>query len=209
MEIKNSNQKSKEKKSIRWDQVRRQIEFAQSQLEKGYAPTDEEKIQILRSRAQLLAKEEDVEEVAERLEILEFNLAQEKYGIETHFIREVYPLKDFTPLPCTPSFVLGVTNVRGRVISIIDIKKFFDLPEKGLTDLNKLLILHNENMEFGILADAILGIHNIKVADIQPSLPTLTGIRADYLKGVTKEQIVILDGTRLLSDNKIVVHEQV
>jgi purine-binding chemotaxis protein CheW len=64
-------------------------------------------------------------------------------------------------------------------------------------------------MEFGILADVVLGVRRIPLTDIQPSLPTLTGIREDYLKGVTGEQVVILDAEKLLSDKKITVHEEV
>jgi len=64
-------------------------------------------------------------------------------------------------------------------------------------------------MVFGILADAILGVRRISLAEIQPSLPTLTGIREKYLKGITPERTVILDAGKLLADEEIVVQEQV
>lgn len=64
-------------------------------------------------------------------------------------------------------------------------------------------------MEFGILADAIIGARNIVVSELQTSLPTLTSIREEYLKGITKERTVILDAQKLLSDKSIVVHELV
>ncbi|HZC03678.1 MAG TPA: chemotaxis protein CheW, partial [Gammaproteobacteria bacterium] len=51
------------------------------------------------------------------------------------------------------------------------------LPAKGLTDLNKVIIVHDPSMEFGILADALLGVRSIPIEEIQASLPTLTGIR--------------------------------
>ena len=132
-------------------------------------------------------------------------------------MREVYPLKELTPLPGTPPFVLGLVNVRGQILSVIDLKKFFDLPEKGLTDLNKLIILDSgdlalskaEGMAFGILADAVLGVRPLPVSELQPSLPTLTGIREEFLKGVTRERVVILDADRLLSSKDIIVHEEV
>jgi len=100
-------------------------------------PTPAEKRAILKKRAQVLArapKRED--EAGECLEVVEFLLAYEQYGIESSYIREVYPLKDLTPLPCTPPFVLGIINVRGQILSVIDLKKIFDLPQKGLTELN-------------------------------------------------------------------------
>ena len=163
---------------------------------------------ILKARAQALAQAPEQVAATECLEVVTFLLAYETYGIETAYVREVYPLKDLTPLPCTPPFVAGIVNVRGQVISVIDIKKFFDLPEKGLTDLNKVIILSDGVMEFGILADAVVDVRHIPLGEIQSGLPTLTGIREDYLRGVTAERLVILDAAKLLTDNNIIVHEE-
>jgi purine-binding chemotaxis protein CheW len=82
------------------------------------------------------------------------------------------------------------------------------MPGKGISDLNKVIIIHDYNMEFGILADSIIGIRDIALRDIQPPLPTLTGIREDFLKGITMERVVILDAKKLLADKKIIVHEE-
>lgn len=210
MKDKKATARQKQTTSIEWSEVHRRLETARAALERGLTPSPEEKKQILRARAKALAREPEGEGAAqEALEIVEFLLAYERYGIESSYVREVYPLKAFTPLPCTPPFVLGIINVRGQILSVIDIKKFFDLPEKGLTDLNKVIILRDEKMEFGILADAILGVRSIPLEEIQPSLPTLTGIREEYLKGVTGERVVILDAEKLLSDKEILVHEEV
>jgi purine-binding chemotaxis protein CheW len=164
---------------------------------------------ILKARAQALAQEPEQVAATECLEVVTFLLAYETYGIETAYVREVYPLKDLTPLPCTPPFVAGIVNVRGQVISVIDIKKFFDLPEKGLTDLNKVIILSDGVMRFGILADAIVDVRNIPLEKIQSGLPTLTGIREQYLRGITAERLIVLDGYSLLTNRSIVVHEEV
>ena len=186
------------------------METARAATEKGWTPAPEEKKKIFKMRAKALSQEtRDKETAEEYIEIVEFMLAYEKYGIETSYVREVYPLKELTPLPGTPPFILGIINVRGEILSLIDIKKFFDLPEKGLGDLNKIIILHNEKMEFGILSDVILGVRNILLSELQQSIPTLTGIREEYLKGVTKERVVILDAEKLLSDKAIIVHEEV
>lgn len=195
--------------SIDWEQVRRRIEDTRDVLARGFTPPPDEIGRILKSRAESLAREPEKEGVEEVVEVVEFLLSYENYGIESSFVREVYPLKDFTPLPCTPPFVFGIINVRGQILSVIDLRKFFDLPEKGLTDLNKVIILRQDGMEFGILADAVPGVRLIPLGDIQPSLPTLTGIREGYLKGVTGERVTILDAGKLLADRSIIVHEQV
>jgi purine-binding chemotaxis protein CheW len=168
----------------------------------------DEKRAILRARAQTLAIEKTDESVSEEfLEIIGFRLSTETYGIETAFVREVYPLKDFTMLPGIPAFVLGIINVRGQIISVIDLKKFFNLPGKGLGELNKVIIIKNDRMEFGILADVILGTQLIPVASIQTSLPKISGIGGEYLKGVTAEHLIMLDAKNILEDEKIIVNQ--
>lgn len=193
-----------------WNDIHSRLETARKAVERNWSPGPGETKRILKARAEALAQEpRRAQEPEDAFEVIEFHLAYEKYGVESSYVREVYPLKDLTPLPCTPPFVLGIINVRGQILSVVDIKKFFDLPEKGLTDLNKVIILRFESMEFGILADLITGTRMISAGELQPSLPTLTGIREEYLKGVTGDRTVILDAGKLLSDRKIVVHEQV
>lgn len=170
---------------------------------------EENKKRILKERALVLAKPREKRSKDKYIEILEFNLAHERYGIQSGYVLEVYPLNDYTQVPCTPDFVTGIINVRGQILSIIDIKKFFELPETGLTDLCKVIIIQNNEMKFGILADEILGVREIPCNEIQQSIPTLTGIRAEYLKGVTAGHLVILDAGKLLGDKKIIVHEEV
>lgn len=169
-------------------------------------PGPDEKVRILRERAEALARStEDRGGPDEQVTVVEFMLAHERYALELSYIREVYPLKDVTPLPGVPDFILGIVNVRGQILSIVDIRRFFELPERGLTNLNQVIILQSDDMEFGILADEILGARSIPRSAIQTSLPTLTGIRAAYLKGVTGDRLVILDGEKILADEKMVV----
>lgn len=164
---------------------------------------------ILRDRARKLSQSPELQVASTSFEVLEFRLAQESYALETSYVSEVYPLKDLTPLPGTPSFMLGVVNVRGRITPVIDIKRFFELPDKGLTDLHRIILVKGNDLELGLLADSIVGVHSIAVDSLQASLPTLTGIRSDYLKGVTAERLVVLDLNRILTDPRIIVHEEV
>jgi purine-binding chemotaxis protein CheW len=195
---------------IDWHEIRQRQEAVRAAIELAVSPGMEETRRILRERARVLGHTAAAAEAGdERIEVVEFVLAQEHYAVETRHVRDVYPLEQLTQVPCTPAFVLGIINLRGEILSVIDIKKFFDLPEKGLTDLNKVIVLESANMRFGILADVIVGVNRISVTDIQLSLPTLTGIREEYLKGITPSRTVILDAEALLTDQNIVVHEQV
>jgi purine-binding chemotaxis protein CheW len=199
------------KGEIDWAELHGRLDASRSAWERRLAPSPEERQKILHAHARLLAAQGPSEQASPelRLEVVEFVLGPEHYGIESCHIREIHPLSEFTPLPCTPAFVLGLVNVRGQILSIIDIKKLFDLPEKGLTDLNKVIVVHANQMELGILADAIVGVRSIALEELQPALPTLTGIRAEYLKGITKDPMVVLDVEKILSDEKILVNEAV
>lgn len=202
-------QKKQTPSAADWRDIERRLEAARIAIERAWAPSAEEVQRILKVRMLALAREPVAETTDECIEIVEFVLAHERYAVESHHVREVCPLENLTPLPCTPEFVLGIVNVRGEILSVIDLKKFFELPEKGLTDLDKVIALQSDDMLFGILADAIVGVRRIPLAALQPSLPTLTGIREHYLQGVTAEGLVVLDAGKLLTDESIVVQEQV
>ena len=203
------NGESKPRGAINWRKVRRRLDAARAATEQAWIPDADETTRILKARAQALAREPGDARDAEALEIVEFMLAHERYGVETAFVSAIHPLTNLTPLPCTPAFVPGIVNLRGEIVSVIDLKKFFDLPEQGLTDLNKVIVLQSDAMRFSLLADVVLGVRRVPVAEIQAALPTLTGIREQYLKGVTSERTIILDAAKLLADGKIVVQEQV
>ena len=165
---------------------------------------------ILKARAQALAKEpEKIVPASELLEIITFRLGGDTYGIESVYVREVYPLRDFTPLPGVPAFILGIINVRGQILSIVNLKVFFKLPGKGLGDLNKVIILHNNLMKFGLLADEIVGTASVLLSTLQLSLPTITGVGREFMKGITAENLIILDGDKLLNERKMIVHEEI
>jgi purine-binding chemotaxis protein CheW len=169
-----------------------------------------EKRNILRERAKSLAQEPERKGAAEEcLEALAFRLAHETYAIETRFIREVYPLTELTPLPCTPAYISGIINIRGQILTILDMKKFLDLPEKGITNLNRVIVVREGDIALGILADEIIGIRNTPEKGFNSPLPTMTGIHTGYMKGVTGEGLILLDMERFLNDRQLIVHEEV
>lgn len=194
---------------IDWKEVRRRIDAAGEFLERGARPSGPERLKALKKRAEALARAPEEEGAEDKIEAVEFSLAGERYAFASGYIREIIPVSELTPVPCTPAFVAGIINVRGEIRSVIDLKKFFDLPDGGLTDLNKVLILSSSGsgMEFGVLADEILGVRWIPAGGLK-TLPTLTGIREEYLLGVTADRTTVLDAGRLLDDRSIAVNEK-
>jgi purine-binding chemotaxis protein CheW len=166
--------------------------------------------EILRARARALARTpERAATAGATVDVLEFRLAQERYAVENCYVQEVSHFKELTPLPCTPPFLRGIVNVRGRILPVLDLKRFFDLPEKGLTDLHRIILVRHADVELGLLADDISGLRSLLPGDIHVPPSTLAGIRANFLKGVTAEHLVILDLGRILGDPKLIVCEEV
>src|SRR3989442_14010241 len=111
---------------INWAEVHRRLDSAQGALEQTATPTEAEKKATLKARAKALALELGTNVTEQvRIEVIEFVVAYEKYAVESSYVREVYPLKELTPLPGTPAFVLGIMNVRGQIVSVIYPKQIF------------------------------------------------------------------------------------
>lgn len=193
-----------------WEEIRRRIDSIRTAIDHGAAPSPEQERRILKDRMQQLAREPRAGvPPGETLEVVEFDLAGEHYAFPLAQVTEVSVLRELTPVPCTPAFVLGIINVRGEIRTVIDLKKFFGLPEAGITELNKVILIQDAGLELGILADAIRGVRRIPRGDLQSALPTLTDIRADYLLGITSERLVVLDPAKILTDKRILVDEEV
>jgi purine-binding chemotaxis protein CheW len=103
--------------------------------------------------------------------------------------------------------VLGIVNLRGQILSVIDLGLFFGLPAKSVTEPNRVIILKSGDMEFGIVADEILGTRTIPSRAVPPP-PFHTGIPAHFIKGVTPDGLIILNGEKILADRGIVVEEE-
>jgi purine-binding chemotaxis protein CheW len=161
---------------------------------------------ILKARAKELAKPPATEDESVRMvEIVEFTLGPEHYAFPSSVVREVFHLTEITPLPGLPPFVLGVTNIRGRILSIIDIRRFLEFGDLGLTNLNRAIILSSGSMELAVLADKVLGVYASDSDKWQKTMPALGGKREAFLAGVTKDRVVVFDAERLLRSRDLLV----
>jgi purine-binding chemotaxis protein CheW len=164
---------------------------------------------ILRARAKEISGHRmSTDMQAPSLLVVEFLLTPERYCMESTFVTGVLSLKDLTPSPGAPAFVTGVINVRGKIISIVNLKILFGLKEKGITELNKIILLKHEQMEFGIVTDAIAGTRRIFLNELGALPVTIKGISADYIKGITPDGLILLDGEHLLTNKTIVVNQK-
>jgi purine-binding chemotaxis protein CheW len=185
------------------------FDAAATAIAREEAPSPAERGSILRARARALASEPASSGAPrEGLDIVEFRLATEAYALESSYIREVLPLKNCVPLPSVPPFVVGIVNIRGRILSVVDLKIFFDLPGKEPGKSEKLVVIGDERMEFGILADAVIGARAIPLDSIEPPISTLSKIGAEYIRGIAEARLIILDARKILGDESIVIRQE-
>lgn len=183
-----------------WSDFHRRMDRFEQRLGEGFGVSGSELDRRLLERTRLAAAAEQGEAAGGRLEVFSFTLGGERYAIGSEHVSEVVPFNQFTPLPGTPPWIMGIVPVRGRVVSVVDLRQLFELPVTGLADRNFLAVLRGPEMEFGLFIDRVLGIETLPLAAVQPEVANLTGVRAAWLLGVTADHCTILDGARLLGD---------
>lgn len=174
--------------------------------ESGEMVTDTARINaVLAERARKISRPETGGSDTTTAEVLRFRLAYREYAIDMQHIREVILTGEITPVPGTPAFISGICVVRGEIISLVDLRVLLAIPETGLTDLNRVIVLTNQALTFGILADHITGIGMIELDRIAASEPETEGSR--YVKGIADGPLVVLDTAAFFSDPKMIVDE--
>lgn len=136
------------------------------------------------------------------IQLVTFLLGEAEYGIDIMQAQSIIKMDKITLIPNAPDFVEGVINLRGNVIPVIDLKKRFHL-EEGEGDKNSGIIIVKVNeVEVGIIIDAISKVIYLAEDDVQPPPPVFAGIGQKYIKGVGKideKLLIILDLEKILS----------
>lgn len=163
--------------------------------------------EILDERARVNAFKDCAESsvAANTATFLEFRIVPELYAIEEKFVTEVLFLRNLTIIPGTPSFVQGVINYRGRILSVVNIQIFLNKREKGLGEMNKLIVISDGKMEYGIVADNIAGLREIDIDSVGIKPLNLDPSSEEFIMGVMPDGVVLLDGEILLKTSKIII----
>lgn len=193
-----------------WQEVHARLERARLAMESGGEPQPEEIARILADRALALAKPlEDTTPSTEMIELLVVSLGGERFGIETVYALEAISLRELIPVPCTPAFVLGVVNYRGRILTVLDLRSILGLSGGGVAEGNKVVSVEAGGMTFGIVVDTVAGTISVLAHKVAPPPEALTGLRMDLTRGITEELITILDLDALARAPAILINEQV
>jgi purine-binding chemotaxis protein CheW len=136
-----------------------------------------------------------------------FAIEDAQFAIPLSNTLEVGHQPDITPLPNLPKWVLGISNIRGEIISLINFKAFLGIPSSGSKGERRFIIIHNQEIKVGIIVDRIMGILSIDRSDGEiQSNPYRKGEIANYIQGAAvsgKNVTNILDIDRLLSSPRM------
>jgi purine-binding chemotaxis protein CheW len=194
--------------AIDWTAARERLARAEAGMSTSSELSPQRVRALMEERTRALARVPDAATApGDVISVLSFGLGSERYAIEAACVREVARLTDLTPVPGAGDFVMGVTNLRGEVICVVDLRRFFDIPRTGLSDLSRLIVLGRERAEFGILADQAHEIGPLRSRDILAPPQSVSGIGREYLLGVTRDALIVLDARVLLRDSRLFVDQ--
>lgn len=140
------------------------------------------------------------------LRYLQFKLGEENYGMELLKVKEVIPVPDTTPLPNCPSYYTGIMNLRGQIISIIDLRKKLSINTKHENAEEAVIIVEIEGIGIGVVVDYIGKVLNLSSHDIAEVPEVSKQINAKYIQGVYKDGEslnIFLDISSILNINEI------
>jgi len=140
------------------------------------------------------------------LQIVGFQVGRETYGVPITSLHEIVRVPEITAVPDAPEYMEGVINLRGKIVSVIDLRKRFGEPKTPLNRRNRILVVEQAGRLCGLIVDSASEVIKIPAAEIEPSPATLQEGGLNCVTGLGKYRgrlIVLLDITRLLETGAV------
>lgn len=141
----------------------------------------------------------------EVLQWVTFQLDRETYGINVMQVQEVLRYTEIAPVPGAPDYVLGIINLRGSVVTVIDTRARFGLPSAEVNDNSRIVIIEAEKQVIGILVDSVAEVVYLRSSEIDVAPSVGTEESARFIQGVSNrdgELLILVDLNKLLSDEE-------
>ncbi len=172
--------------------------------------------QVWQSRAERLARVPSEEGADEQTEVLLLRLGSELYAMEAIHVYDIRPHSEVTPVPRVPDWMLGLSNIRGKILSVIDLRQYFKLPAKatngGEQDQGYQVLVQDSGMELALAVDEVFSVESIPTRQIRPASGFMSGIRPEYIRGTYQHgnrSVTILNLPALLGDHRMIIEEQI
>ncbi|WP_412972760.1 chemotaxis protein CheW [Glaciecola sp. MF2-115] len=141
----------------------------------------------------------------EVLQWVTYRLDEETYGINVMQVQEVLRYTEIAPVPGAPDYVLGIINLRGNVVTVIDTRSRFGLPPTDITDNTRIVIIESDEQVVGILVDSVAEVVYLRSSEIDSAPNVGTEESAKFIQGVSNRSgqlLILVDLNKLLSDDE-------
>lgn len=149
--------------------------------------------------------QEKTEEIASSVQIVCFKIGNEEYGIDILQVQEILKVLKITKLPKSKAHILGVMDLRGKVIPIIDLGKKFGIIS-DLNDASRAIVVDIDGKQVGLAIDSVSHVVKVNNNEIEPPPPVVKGISGKYIVGIAKLEtgfVVILDINQIFTSEEI------
>jgi purine-binding chemotaxis protein CheW len=139
----------------------------------------------------------------ELLQLVSFNIGDEEFGVDILKVQEINRMVQVTRVPNTPDYVLGVINLRGKVIPIIDMRNRLGMATKEFDKDTRIVIVEIESKVIGFVVDAVSEVIRINKSITEPPPPMVAGIDSEYITAIGKLEdrlLILLDLRKILTD---------
>lgn len=127
-------------------------------------------------------------------QFISFILGEENFGLDVMMVESVERMSSITPVPKTPNYVLGVTNIRGDIIPVVNLRKRFDMDDKEYDDDTRIVICNFDGYRIGLVVDLVKDVITVSDENIQASEDILKDRKNDFIS-----EIIDLDGNYILT----------
>ncbi len=135
-------------------------------------------------------------------QVVVFNLAEENYGVDINAVEGIIKMQAITKVPKAPAFVEGITNLRGEVLPVIDLRKRFGLPTTEPDKETRIIHVEMDDLRVGMLVDAVTEVLRVAEDDIEAPSPMVATVDSAFITGIAKVEerlIILVDLGKVLS----------
>ncbi len=139
------------------------------------------------------------------LQCVTFRLAEEVYGINVMQVQEVLRVSEIAPVPGAPNYVLGIINLRGNVVTVLDTRNRLGLPPREADDSTRIVIIESDQHVVGILVDSVAEVVDLRMSEVESAPNVGNDESSRYIQGVASmggELLILVDLNKLLSDDE-------
>ena len=139
------------------------------------------------------------------IQLVTFRLQHETYGINVMHVQEVLRVSEIAPVPGAPEYILGIINLRGNVVTVVDTRSRFGLPTGDVTDTSRIVIIESDKQVVGILVDAVAEVVELTESQIDSAPNVGNEESSRYIQGIatmTDTLLIVVDLHKLLTEDE-------